>query len=206
MNAPAPLQASQAPTQKVVATRRRVLEAVKDVPSPEAPLPQVSQGVLACTLCNLNGYLAAAGHGVDHPWRLEIARGLAEAVLPPGACRTDHVAIDQPYSTTLVDLTNIADQLSMRSAQLRGVLFAMMVDPEADIMAPLAYELAADLAEDVRANFLTSKCPQQLSHLLLLIQNEDGPNDMLWLAQQIADELVELICVHSSHLSSEVTA
>lgn len=44
------------------------------------------------------------------------------------------------------------------------------------------------LAKDVSDHAIMRA--RQLAELLVLIQPEEGPNTMLWLAQQMADELV----------------
>lgn len=49
--------------------------------APGTSVPTVSP---LTTLTNLDGYLAAANHDVDHPWRKEIAASLASAATTSG--------------------------------------------------------------------------------------------------------------------------
>ena len=168
-----------------------------------SPFPSA---VLARTLCNLDGYLAASNHAADHPWRIEIASAFAMPASATGVANDRIIVIDCPYSKVHVERKGLDDQAMMRSAQLRGVLFGMHTADVADEMLALAYELSADLAEEIHAKNFNTIRANQLPMLLLAMQDEDGPGDMLWLCQQFADELRALLTALVVQQSAEVAA
>lgn len=160
-----------------------------------------SSTIYVRTLLNLDGYLATSNHAADHPWREEIVRALAAPTGAPGSKHAP-IVITCPFSKVHLDHSDLHDHALMRSAQLRGVLFGMQAADDADEMLALAYELSADLAEDIRAtDFLTPRA-SQLPMLLLTMEGWKGPDDMLWLCQQFADELRAVLTLM---LSNEVT-
>ena len=167
---------------------------------------KIPSAILAHTLRNLDGYLAASSHGADHPWRIEIASALAIPAPASGTDEDDVLIIDGPYSTVRLERNGLHDQASMRAAQLRGVLFGMQTAEEADELLALAYELSAALAEEIHAKNFNTIRAHQLPMLLLAMQDEDGPDDMLWLCQQFADELRALLTALVAQQSAEVAA
>lgn len=159
----------------------------------------IATTILARALTNLDGYLTETRHAADHPWRIEIRQALTDA----RNAQTSTI-FDAPYSKVVLEPIEILDQTLMRSAQLRGILYGMMSAPDGDEMYALAYELAADLAEDIRIDNFNSARTTQLSRLLFLIQDGDGPDDLLWLCQQFADEINVLVGVLAGK-TTEVT-
>ncbi len=72
---------------------------------------------------------------------------------------------------------------------------------DADELFELAYQVAADLAEDIRARDYRASRPTQLARLLFVIQGNDGQDGMLWLCQQFADEIVSLAAAKTAAMA-----
>lgn len=98
-----------------------------------------------------------------------------------------------PYSQVHIPLEEADDHIIMRVRQLSAILRVMPIADYSESMIRLASRLADDLVRAIKGNgdgdgpLLAS----QLSELLLKIQGDGGPCDLLWLCQQIADELDE---------------
>lgn len=94
-----------------------------------------------------------------------------------------------PYSTVLINPQDLLDQATMRSVQLAAVLGTM---PSASYPAPLillALKLALDIAPVLENRGDGQEIAGQLAALLHSLDGEDGPCDLLWLCQQMADEV-----------------
>ena len=150
-------------------------------------------------LVNLDGYMAAAGYGADHPWRREIGAALRPA---PQAKQQgiSSVVLRTPYGRLYINHTEENEHADMRAKQLAGLLALMSGADGSDDMLRLAAKLSAEAGEAIR--MLCSQVPnigdaalasRQIAQLLLLIQPEEGADDMLWLAIQLANELAGTI-------------
>lgn len=98
-----------------------------------------------------------------------------------------------PYSTVHIPAFDIEDHIGMRAGQLAALLPVIPVADYSSQMLSLAGRLANELdapSDRRQADVLVAG---QLAELLLRIQGEHGPCDLLWLAQQIADEILEIV-------------
>ncbi|NML61797.1 hypothetical protein HHL21_12040 [Massilia sp. RP-1-19] len=97
-----------------------------------------------------------------------------------------------PYSTVHVAAFDREDQIGMRAGQLAAILRVIPVGNHSAPMISLAGRLADELKAQSNRDALVA---DQLAELLLRAQCQDGPCDLLWLAQQLADEISELVDV-----------
>ena len=161
---------------------------------------------ITARLVALESQMATAGYAGDHPWRLEITKALdavEKSSVPAGG---GALIVECPYSTVHITSANLFEHACMRSRQLRGLLFFIQDTDQADELLELAYELSADLAEEILAlNFQTVRA-SQLPMLLLAIQSKDGHDDMMWMAQQFADEIRSIVAALAAEQTVEVAA
>lgn len=108
------------------------------------------------------------------------------------------IVLVAPYGSLHIDDTSAAsDHAIMRARQLSASLRNM---PDGEYSAPLlslARQLAEQLVQEIKAcnPARSSSLATQLASLLLAVQNDEtGPCDILWLAQQMADEIVGALC------------
>lgn len=150
-------------------------------------------------LCNLDGYMAAAGYDTDHPWRREISTALPPSVQVE-AREADVRVVHTPFGLMHVCRTEASDHASMRARQLAGLLALMSGAGDASDLTRLCARISAEVAESIRlvlcdrtSTFDNEPALQtrQIAHLLVAVQPEDGPSEILWLAQQLANELGE---------------
>lgn len=115
--------------------------------------------------------------------------------LTAAAVTAQSIVVRAPYSQVLISHEEADDHIIMRARQLFAILHVMPIEGYSENMIRLASRLADDLVRAIKGNgngdgdgpLLAS----QLSELLLKIQGDGGPCDLLWLCQQIADELDE---------------
>lgn len=103
------------------------------------------------------------------------------------------MTLDGPYSTIRINDADVFDYVIMRSRQLLATLRNMPAGEYSAPLITLARGIAAQLVQKIKAcKFArSSSLAVQLVSLLLAIQNDEiGPCDILWLAQQMSDELV----------------
>jgi hypothetical protein len=109
--------------------------------------------------------------------------------------------LSAPFGQMHVNPGDEADHAIMRSRQLAGLLALMSDADESDAMVRLAARLGAGVAETIRRALcdgtqdLGAIAPQtrEIAGVLIASQPSAGPSDMLWLAQQLADELVDTV-------------
>lgn len=94
-----------------------------------------------------------------------------------------------PYSEVRVAAFDLDDQIGMRAGQLAAILRVIPVANHSAPMLSLAGRLADELKAQSKRDALVAG---QLAELLLRAQCQDGPCDLLWLAQQLSDEVAEL--------------
>lgn len=104
-----------------------------------------------------------------------------------------HFAFVAPYSTVHAQASDVADHVGMRASQLAALLHVLPTTDYSAQMILLAARLAHELDEQVKRGEGESLIANQLAELLLRVQGEDGPCHLLWLCQQIADELAAAI-------------
>ena len=130
-----------------------------------------------------------------------------------GKAGLSRVIVAQAYSTVRVPLSTIRDHLSLRARNVRDIAFAMKLADRSDASLTLVCDLADQVAEEASTDTFSDK-PMQLARLLGLIQDDkqeawDG-SDLLDLALQFADEIVQLIDARAQdkqqNASSEVAA
>ena len=158
------------------------------------------------TLVKLDGYMAASGYESDHPWRREIGAGLLLSAKVEQR-EISSLVIRTPFGAMHVDRTDEADHASMRVRQLAALLALMCSADEVDGMLHLAARISAEASAAIHrvlygctSTFDKELAAQtsQIAQLLILIQPEKGPDDMLWLAQQLADELADTVASMSA--------
>ena len=104
------------------------------------------------------------------------------------------LVLSAPYCSVHLAEINFIDHVSMRAAQLGEVLRMMAAEHPDNFMlklcARLGGELRAAYSEIPQALVLA----QQIAEICLSEQDDnDGPGDLLWLCQQMADELREIL-------------
>ena len=103
------------------------------------------------------------------------------------------LVMQAPYCTLHMAEEGFVDHVSMRTAALADLLRLMAVDEPKNCMTSLCARLADDLRkayEDTpRALLLTN----QLAEIFFNEQSDQGAGDMLWLCQQINDELRDVL-------------
>lgn len=142
-------------------------------------------------LAKLDGYMAAAGYDTAHPWRAEISEATKTNSPPHG------ISVNAPYSQAHIPIDEVDDHIMMRSKQLAAILAIIPTAGYSPQMISLLGQMADNLVAEVRradgGSPLAGQIASQLAELLLMIQGEQGPCDLLWLCQQIANELYEVM-------------
>jgi hypothetical protein len=116
-----------------------------------------------------------------------------------------------PYGWMHVNRTEEHDHASMRAKQLAGLVALMSGADESDDMLHLVAKLSAEVAVAIQRTLFSGSGSiddvalraRQIAQILISIQPDEGASDMpcldmLWLAQQLADELVGTITSLSS--------
>jgi hypothetical protein len=106
-----------------------------------------------------------------------------------------------PFGWVHVNPGDEDDHASMRARQLAGLLALMSGADGSDDMLRLAAQLSAEVAGAIRRMLCgrtqsVGEIPlkaRQIAQILLAFQPGEGPSEMLWLAQQLADELVDTV-------------
>lgn len=104
-----------------------------------------------------------------------------------------HIVIRAPYCTLHLPKLSFADHVSMRSGALAEILRLMSADDPGNCMTSLSARLADELRgayRDIQNALLLTK---QIVEILRNEQTDEGPGDLLWLCQQIADELCSVL-------------
>jgi tryptophanyl-tRNA synthetase len=109
----------------------------------------------------------------------------AAAVQAPG------FVVSAPYSQVHIPALDADDHIIMRARQLSAILRVMPVADYSEQMIQLLRQLAEDLVKAIKRADGGPLLASQLAELLLMVQGEEGPCDMLWLCQQIANEIDE---------------
>lgn len=111
--------------------------------------------------------------------------------LTAAAVPVQGVVFRAPYSQVYIPHEEADDHIIMRARQLSAILHVMPIAGYSENMIRLASRLADDLVQAIKSSGEGSLLASQLAELLLKIQGDGGPCDLLWLCQQIADELDE---------------
>jgi hypothetical protein len=96
-----------------------------------------------------------------------------------------------PYSQVHIPALDADDHIIMRARQLSAILRVMPVADYSEQMIQLLRQLAEDLVKAIKRADGGPLLASQLAELLLMVQGREGPCDMLWLCQQIANEIDE---------------
>ena len=117
----------------------------------------------------------------------------------------DHLTtvLRAPFGWVHVNPTEERDHAAMRSRQLAGLLVLMSGTDGSDDMLHLAAKLSAEAAAAIH-KILCDRVggfddiavgTRQIAQILHFISRQlaEGPSDMLWLAEQLADELVDTV-------------
>lgn len=118
-----------------------------------------------------------------------VANLTAAPVAVPG------IVVNAPYSQVHIPATDADDHIIMRAKQLSSILRVMPVAGYSDQMIQLLRQMADDLVEAIRRGNGGALLAGQLAELLLMIQGAEGACDILWLCQQIANEIDETMHV-----------
>lgn len=103
------------------------------------------------------------------------------------------LVLSAPYCSVHLAEINFIDHVSMRAAQLGEVLRMMAVEHSDNFMLKLCARLGGELRaaySDLPQAFVLA---QQIAEICLSEQDDDGPGDLLWLCQQMAGELREIL-------------
>ena len=104
--------------------------------------------------------------------------------------------LSAPYCSVHIAEANFIDHVSMRAAQLGEVLRMTAVEHPDNFMLKLCARLSGELRS---ACGNLPECDSlvlatQIAEICLSEQeDDDGPGDLLWLCQQMADELREIL-------------
>jgi dsDNA-binding SOS-regulon protein len=130
---------------------------------------------------------------------MNAAATLAGAV-PAAKPNQPYIVLQVPYGTLHIDRRGADDHLGMRADQLSELLAYMSgSNDEHDPMLSLAEDLASQVRDCIgmsnsdRASQVALRWAEQAVRLLHLIQPDEGPGPSLWLAQQLANELNDLM-------------
>jgi hypothetical protein len=111
------------------------------------------------------------------------------------------IVLSTPYGSMHIDPTEAEDHAIMRVRQLTGLLALMSDADSTDEMLRLSAKLSAEMGDVVGRLHSSQRkgwveiglFARQISQILSAFQPIEGPSHMLWLAQQLADELVGTI-------------
>lgn len=119
--------------------------------------------------------------------------------LTAAAAQAPGIIVSAPYSQVHIPALDADDHIIMRAKQLSAVLRVMPVAGYSENMIQLVRQMAEDLVKAIKRGDGGPLLASQLAELLLMIQGAEGPCDMLWLCQQIANEIDEamsaMLCV-----------
>ncbi len=106
------------------------------------------------------------------------------------------LVLSAPYCTLHIPEKCLIDHVSMRAAQLGEVLRMMAAEHPDNFMLRLCARLSGEL-RSVYGNLPEEESlvlATQIAEICLSEQeDDDGPGDLLWLCQQMADELREIL-------------
>ena len=103
------------------------------------------------------------------------------------------LVLKSPYCSVHISVSNFADHVSMRAAALTELLQLMAAAHPENFMISLCARLGGQLQAayaDMPESLLLAK---QMAEICLSEQDDDGPGDLLWLCQQMADELRDIL-------------
>ncbi|MFC0131389.1 hypothetical protein CR105_03105 [Massilia eurypsychrophila] len=109
------------------------------------------------------------------------------------------IVLRTPYGSMHIDPAEADDHAIMRVRQLSGLLALMSDSDSTDDMLRLAAKLSAEMGNvvsqirSIEGSVELGQLARQTAQILLAFQPTEGPSHMLWLAQQLADELVGTI-------------
>ena len=105
------------------------------------------------------------------------------------------LVLSAPYCTVNIAEINFTDHVGMRAAQLGEVLRMMAGEHPDSFMLKLCARLSGELRSSAYNNLPESLVlAKQIAEICLCEQDDDdGPNDLLWLCQQMAGELREIL-------------
>jgi hypothetical protein len=109
----------------------------------------------------------------------------AVAVKAPG------FMVNAPYSQVHIPTSDAGEHIEMRAKQMAAILRVMPVADYSGPMVRLVGQMADSLVDAIQGEDDAALLAIQLAELLLMIQGVNGPCDLLWLCQQIANEIVE---------------
>lgn len=117
------------------------------------------------------------------------------AVLEPTAAKvsTPSFVVRAPYCDVHIPTRNAGEHIEMRAKQIAAILRVMPVADYSASMFRLVGQMANSLVEAIQGGDDAALLATQLAEILLMIQGENGPCDLLWLCQQIASEIDETI-------------
>lgn len=131
--------------------------------------------------------------------------GAAEDLTTPAA--SEHCLIfTAPYSRVSIPASDVDDHTGMRAGQLAALLRVIPVANHSGKMLSLAGRLADELNEQLKSGQNDAVLAGQVAELLLRAQGEDGPCDLLWLVQQLADEISALAAAIAQNETEGATA
>lgn len=99
------------------------------------------------------------------------------------------VIVTAPYSQVHIRVLEADDHIIMRTKQLAACLRHMPVADYSEPMVLLLRKLADDLVQAVRTGDGAALLASQLAELMISTQGSNGPCDVLWLCQQLGDEI-----------------
>ena len=106
------------------------------------------------------------------------------------------LVLNAPYCTLHIPEKCLVDHVSMRAAQLGEVLRMMAAEHPDNFMLKLCARLSGELrsACDNLPKEESLVLATQIAEICLSEQeDDDGPGDLLWLCQQMADELRDIL-------------
>ena len=122
-------------------------------------------------------------------WRCCARPGEAEPSRPV-------LVLEAPYCALHILKKSLVDHVSMRAAQLGEVLRMMAAEHPDNFMLKLCARLSAELRvafDNLPEGELLVLATQIAEICLSEQEDDDGPGDLLWLCQQMADELRDIL-------------
>lgn len=110
----------------------------------------------------------------------------------PGADAGPTVIFTAPYSIVRIPVFDLDDHVGMRAGQLAALVRAIPRDDYPVTLMRMAAQLADELNGQLKNGQGEAALAGELAELLLRAQGS-GPCDLLWLAQQIADEISAVV-------------
>lgn len=104
------------------------------------------------------------------------------------------LVLSAPYCSVHFAAVSFVDHVSMRAAQLGEVLRMMAAEHSENFMLTLCARLSGELRSAYSNLPEALILAKQIAEICLSEQDDDdGPSDLLWLCQQMADELREIL-------------